>query len=97
MKKYTVAYSNGGLRDIADLTELTSARFIESLIDTCDSLQLFPYRGTKRPELRPNMRIIGHRRAAAIVFRIEEVPRLVLILGVTYRGQSLEKVLARDE
>jgi toxin ParE1/3/4 len=105
MKLYEVRYSPGAREDISELTEFIASkssgeiafRYIASLVRECESLRNAPQRGNKRSDLRPNMRLIGFKRAVSIVFRVEENESLVVILGFSYRGQSLSKVLERDE
>jgi plasmid stabilization system protein ParE len=105
MNTYSVIFSSGAREDIAELAEYLasksspeiSGRYIEGLILECESLSLTPHRGTKRSDLRPNMRVIGHQRSAAIVFRIEEDMRAVVILAVMYRGLKYQDVLARED
>ena len=43
------------------------------------------------------MRTIGYKRVVSIVFRIEEVSKLVVILGFAYRGRSISRILERNE
>jgi plasmid stabilization system protein ParE len=105
MKRYKVDYSDGALGDIEELAEYIAAessksisiRYIRTLTSACDSLATAPHRGTKRDELRPNMRIIGHKRAVTILFRIEEEKRLVVILGTAYGGRTIDRILERNE
>ena len=105
MKKYTVTYSAGASEDIEDLgfyiaseaSAEISIRYVRSLLRECNSLALAPFRGTKRPELRPNMRIIGFQRAVTILFRIEKAKHLVVILGTAYRGRTIAHILARNQ
>jgi toxin ParE1/3/4 len=105
VKKYTVIYSAGASEDIEDLglyiafesSAATSIRYIAKLLRECNSLALALFRGTKRPDLRPNMRIIGFQRAVTILFRIEEAKLLVVILGTAYRGRTIAHILARNE
>jgi len=43
------------------------------------------------------MRIIGFKHAASILYRIEEEQQLVVFLGISYRGRSIERILERNE
>jgi toxin ParE1/3/4 len=105
MKTYTVTYSAGADQDLTHLaavimeqaSEERAIRYIGKIINECRSLSLAPYRGTKRRNLRPNMRVIGFKREVSILFRIEEETRLVVILGFAYGGRTLTEVLRRNE
>jgi toxin ParE1/3/4 len=103
--KYIVIYSSGASEDIEDLgfyiatesSDEISIRYIRRLLRECDALALVPFRGTKRPDLRPNMRIIGYKRAVTILFRIEEAQQSVVILGMAYRGRTIAHIIERNE
>ena len=105
MKVYGVAYTRGARENILELTEYIAekssrriaSRYIASLVRECESLRNAPQRGTKRQDLRPNMRVIGYKRAVSIVFRVEEEESIVVILGFSYRGHSFDRILERDE
>jgi toxin ParE1/3/4 len=105
MKKYHVIYSAGASQDIEELAVYIasessaeiSTRYIRRLLRECESLALAPFRGRKRPDLRPNMRIIGFQRAVTLLFRIEEAKQLVVILGTAYRGRTIAHILERNE
>jgi plasmid stabilization system protein ParE len=105
MKRHSVVFALGMSEDLNELedyialesTEEIAALYIDTLIEECESLEFAPFRGTRRPELRPNMRIIGFKHAVSIVFRIEEQQNTVVILGVSYRGRSIDRILGRNE
>lgn len=48
----------------------------------------FPERGTRRDDVRPNLRTIGCKRRATIAFSIEQ--ETVVVHGVYYGGQNFE-------
>jgi toxin ParE1/3/4 len=105
MKTFGVIFSRGMSEDLMELedyialktTSETAENYIDGLIVECKSFRLAPYRGSKRRELRPNMRVTGYKRAISIVFRTEEDQKLVVFLGVSYRGRSIAQILARNE
>jgi toxin ParE1/3/4 len=74
------------IRDETGIPSLARA-YVDRLYDQCLRLGLFPERGTRRPELRPGLRVIGFERRAVIVFVIEETS--VRILRVLYGGRDL--------
>jgi plasmid stabilization system protein ParE len=105
MKRYVVKYADGSQMDLAGIaafimeqsSEERAMRYVRRLVNECSSLHVAPYRGNKRDDLRPNMRLIGYKREVAIVFRIEEQSSAVVILGFAYRGRSLDEISNRNE
>ena len=57
------------------------------------SLSTFPERGTKRDDLRPNLRTMGYARRVTIAFSVDAVANVVAIHGVFYGGQDFENLL----
>ncbi|MGI2906148.1 type II toxin-antitoxin system RelE/ParE family toxin [Tolypothrix sp. VBCCA 56010] len=70
-------------------------RFINDIIEFCEGLSTFPERGTKRDDLRKNLRTIGYERRATIAFAVQD--DRVIIHGVFYGGQDYDAVLQEDE
>jgi len=70
-----------------------AARYIDSIVDYCGELQIFPHRGVKRDDIRSNMRTIGFNRRVAIVFDVAEKENIVNIIGIFYGGQNYELAL----
>jgi len=68
----------------------TAARFVDAIVDYCESLQTFPYRGAKRDDIRVGLRTIGFNRHATIVFEVMANESVVNIIGVFYGGRSYE-------
>jgi toxin ParE1/3/4 len=105
MKRYAVVFTHGMDEDARELEEYLTEkatreiaeRFIDRLAVECESLAMAPYRGAKRSDLRANMRILGFKHAVAVVFRVEEEKGLVVVLGLSYRGRSIKRILERDE
>jgi len=71
-----------------------SARYVDGLIDYCDSLSHFPYRGMQRPDIRPGLRLTHYKNRTVIAFRIGI--DAVHILGVFHGGQDYETILTTD-
>jgi toxin ParE1/3/4 len=65
------------------------------VLDTCESLQTFPLRGTCCDDIRPGLRITHHRKRTVIAFTVDG--GRVAILGVFYGGQDYAIALHEDE
>ncbi len=65
--------------------------YVGGVMGCCESLRHFPYRGAKRGDIRPGMRITHYRRRTTILFRIQA--SVVTILGVFHRGQDYQGML----
>ena len=74
----------------------TAARFIDNLIGYCESLSLFPLRGTCRDDLPPDVRITHYRRTTVIAFMVGPDSETVSILGVFYGGKNYTAMLQSD-
>jgi len=61
-------------------------RFVERLLEACDSLVLAPFRGTGRDDLRPGIRTVGFERKATIYFKV--VGDHIVIVSIMYRGRT---------
>jgi toxin ParE1/3/4 len=105
MKTYRVVFSRGMSEDVMELEDYITIEanreiaenFVDRLVQECESLWVAPYRGTKRRYLKPNMRIIGFKHAVSILYRVEKDEQLVVFLGISYRGRSIERILERNE
>jgi len=77
----------------------TAKRFIDGIVEQCDRLDAFPFRGVSREDIRPGLRTMAFRRVVIAYFvetrRLE--PGLVTIAGVFYGGQDYETILADDD
>ena len=67
-----------------------AADYIDSILQCCADLEIFPHRGTRRDDIRPGMRTMGFRRRVTITF---EVTGQVTILGVFYGGRNIDSNL----
>jgi toxin ParE1/3/4 len=71
-----------------------AARYTEAIVSYCESLRVFPLRGTARDDVRPGLRITHYKKRAVIAFNVEA--ETVFILGVYYGGQDYENLLQDD-
>lgn len=60
----------------------------------CESLCLFPLRGTMRNDVRHGLRITNYKKRAVIAFDVEA--EQVSIIGIFYGGQNYETILQDD-
>ena len=72
---------------------LTAARYVNAILDYCESLRTTPKRGTRRDDLRPGLRTVGYRRRATILFEVSDATATVSIIGIVYGGQDYETML----
>lgn len=101
---YTVVFSPEAVAQLDALEDYVSdaaspssaARFIDNVIGYCESLCLFPLRGTCRDDLLPDLRITHYRRTTVIAFMVGPDTETVSILGVFYGGKDYAAML-QDE
>jgi len=72
----------------------TAFDYIEAIIAYCESLRIFPLRGTKRDDLRLGLRITHYRKRVSIAFDV--TADVVSIIGIFYGGQNYESLLRDD-
>jgi toxin ParE1/3/4 len=105
MKHYTVIFTPRAERQldklftyIADHSgESRADGFVSAIIADCLALSTFPERGTKRDDIRPNLRTKGYRRRVTIAFSVNTTTDIVAIHGVFYGGQDFERLLRDTE
>jgi plasmid stabilization system protein ParE len=68
-----------------------AASYTNGIVEQCESLAMFPLRGTARDAIRPGLRTFGFKRRVTIAFDVSG--DLVTILGIFYGGQNFESVL----
>ena len=98
MKRYTVLFSARAERQLSDLyayvahesSEARAQKFVGAIIDDCQALSTFPERGSKRDDIRPNLRTMGHAGRVTIAFSVDEPTTTVTIHGAFYGGQDFE-------
>jgi toxin ParE1/3/4 len=75
------------------ISEASSAqiatRYVDAILDECESLQTFPNRGTLLRKNDPSLRRIGFRRRVVIFYRIKK--KSVEIAAIYYGGQDFKK------
>ena len=69
-------------------------RYVNAIIDYCETLNTFPLRGAKRDDIRPDLRITNYKGRTIIAFAVDE--RQVSIIGVFYGGQDYKTALQDD-
>jgi len=69
-------------------------RYAGAIIDQCEKLENFPFRGSARDEVRPGLRTISFRRRVTIAYSV--IDEHVTILGVYSGGQDFATLLAGD-
>jgi len=72
-------------------SSFTASRYVDAIVDYCESLATFPQRGKGRNDLMPGLRITHYRKRTVIAFIISEDQ--VSIVGVFYGGQDYESIL----
>ncbi len=94
-----IEFSPEALADLVDLYDYIAPRsgdanaigYIERIETFCQSLTIFPERGTRRDDLRPGMRLLAFERTAIIAIAVDE--KAVTILRVLYGGRDVDRSL----
>jgi toxin ParE1/3/4 len=71
--------------------------FVGRIVADCLSLESFPERGSKRDDVRPNLRTKGYARRVTIAFSVNAETIVVAIHGVFYGGQDFEQLLRETD
>ncbi len=69
--------------------------YTEAIVSYCESLNLFPLRGTRRDDVRPGLRLTNYKKRTVIAFDVDS--EVVSIIGIFYGGQDHESLLRGDE
>lgn len=80
----------------ADAGEPRADNYVGGIVEACLSLATFPERGTKRDDIRPDLRTMGYARRVTIAFLVDVAANTVAIHGVFYGGQDFERSLGDD-
>ena len=104
-KLYKVVFTPRAERQLADLyayvadhsDEARAARFVGGIVDDCLSLREFPSRGTRRDDVRPHLRTMGHKRRVTIAFSVHTDTLIVAVHGVFYGGQDYVSLLRESD
>ncbi|QUS40458.1 type II toxin-antitoxin system RelE/ParE family toxin [Tardiphaga alba] len=75
--------------------EAIASRYLDRLYAACMALAHFPERGTRRDDIRPNLRTIGFERRATIIFQVTDTQ--VQIVTIAYGGRDFETELREQE
>ena len=75
---HSVTFLGAARRDLDELAEyialqagpVVAARYLSRILATCAGLADFPYQGTARDDLGPDLRSYGLRKQVTIVFRV---------------------------
>jgi len=68
--------------------------YTSAIVEFCEGLHRFPHRGTRRDDVRPQLRITNYKKRVVIAFMVEA--EVVSIIGVFYGGQDYEAILHAD-
>jgi toxin ParE1/3/4 len=79
---------------IADQSgEARAENYVRKIVAACHALSTFPERGSKRDDVRPNLRTMGYAKSVTIAFSVNPTTEAVAVHGVFYGGQDFEQVL----
>jgi toxin ParE1/3/4 len=77
---------------IADAASpLVAQRYTDAIVTYCETLQVSPFRGARRDDIRPGLRTTNYKGRAVIAFVVSD--ERVSIIGVFYGGQDYETAL----
>jgi len=71
-----------------------AARYTNAIVSYCESLNIFPHRGTMRDDVRIGLRVTNYKKRVVIAFNVDADQ--VSIMGIFYGGQDYETVLQDD-
>lgn len=103
MRRFKVELDPDALADLAGIRDhIAAARgtnfaddFIARIFDHLAGFETAPFRGRRRDDIRPGLRLAGWRRTLTIAFAVREDSETVVIFAVLYRGRDVEAVLER--
>lgn len=70
-------------------------RFVQQIIAHCKTFRTIPHRGTRHDEIRAGLRVVSWKRTVTIAFCVSDQHRLVVIVGVFYRGRDVPSALRK--
>ena len=78
--KYHEMFSPEAMEQLADLYQYIAFEaspeialgYTEAIVNYCESLCIFPLRGTARDDVRPRWRVINYKKRAVIAFAVEK-------------------------
>lgn len=100
--KFTVVFSPEAERQLAELYRYIAAaaspgislHYVNAIIAYCETLEIFPLRGTPRDDIRPGLRITNYKGRTVIAFVVDA--GRVSIIGIFYGGQDYATALQDD-
>jgi plasmid stabilization system protein ParE len=69
--------------------------YTEAIVNYCESLCIFPLRGTARDDVRPGLRVTNYKKRAVIAFAVEK--DLVYIVGIFMVGKTMNRVYLKSQ
>jgi plasmid stabilization system protein ParE len=72
-----------------------AARYTDAVVRCCETLAIFPQRGTPRDDVRPGLRTTHYKGRTVLAYTV--VGDQVAVLGVFYGGQDHEARLRQDD
>lgn len=106
MTPYSVYFMPDAVADLAAIYDYITETsgfpdvayaYMQRLRQTCEGLTLAPERGTKRDDIRKNLRILALEKNAVAAFEVQEDKRIVIILNVFYGGRDYETLLLQEK
>lgn len=99
MKRYEIIFAPEAEAQLVDIFRYIAsaaspeiaAHFTDNIVAYCESLRTFPFRGTKRDDIRHGLRTLTYRKRVVIAFDIDA--NQVTIIGVFYAGQDYASAL----
>ena len=100
---HRVVFSPEALEQLAELyryiaqaaSPSVALAYTGAIVSYCESLNLFPLRGTRRDDVRPGLRLTNYKKRTVIAFDVDG--EVVSIIGIFYGGQDHESLLRGDE
>ena len=71
---------------------VTALGYIERIEAFCQGMRIASERGTRRDDIRPNLRIVTFERRVTVAFTVDDVS--VVILRLFYGGRNWEELIA---
>jgi plasmid stabilization system protein ParE len=71
-----------------------AANYTDAIVSYCETLAIFPHRGSKRDDVRAGLRITNYKKSTVIAFDVDA--QCVSIIGVFYGGQDYQSILEDD-
>lgn len=104
MSSYTVVFTPEAEQHLAQLYHYiaekssadTARRFTMAIVDYCAAMDEFPHKGMRREDIRPGLRMVNFRGNTDIAIAVDDVSRIVTIVGIFYGGRNYEALLRPD-